>query len=346
MSDHNPEVWEQQGPFLLHETGAAYREFDHDVTTGDTFMSALTQKASESHRSAADEALEESAWLASTTATQTANGVQPAFSGKPSRLTADEITLMLGRMPPTAALTWLLASPQSWQATAAALLCEPGARRSISIHGTPMAFPSYVRLLSRLCREAAEQAEAEVRDETAGSAGTEAAPRPTPALSYLPQAVGEAEAPRTSVSYILWIQQALNRADNAKLIEDGKTGPATRAAVAHFQRLHGLHVDGTVGPDTEKALAAASNMQLPTSGAVQSSPATSHAVYANWSDADDRRKGRNPRDQVIGGQASTTGVVSDIFGPGHPPSIPAERYTVLGNFKIEGEARALNTVTF
>ena len=157
-----------------------------------------------------------------------------------------------------------------------------------------MAFPSYMRLLSRLCREAAEQAEAEVRDETAGSAGTEAAPRPTPALSYLPQAVGEAEAPRTSVSYILWIQQALNRADNAKLIEDGKTGPATRAAVAHFQRLHGLHVDGTVGPDTEKALAAASNMQPPTSGAVQSSPATSHAVYANWSDADDRRKGAIP----------------------------------------------------
>ena len=52
------------------------------------------------------------------------------------------------------------------------------------------------------------------------------------------------------------MQAALNVIDGAKLDVDGKYGPATRAAVEKFQRLHGLAVDGWAGVNTNDALRA------------------------------------------------------------------------------------------
>jgi peptidoglycan hydrolase-like protein with peptidoglycan-binding domain len=52
------------------------------------------------------------------------------------------------------------------------------------------------------------------------------------------------------------MQAALNMIDRAKLDVDGKYGPATRAAVEEFQRLHGLRVDGWAGVNTNEALRA------------------------------------------------------------------------------------------
>lgn len=49
------------------------------------------------------------------------------------------------------------------------------------------------------------------------------------------------------------IQRALN-ARGARLAVDGTTGPATRTAIARFQRAHQLAADGRVGPATGKAL--------------------------------------------------------------------------------------------
>lgn len=51
------------------------------------------------------------------------------------------------------------------------------------------------------------------------------------------------------------IQRALNAAGaSPKLVEDGKTGPKTVAAIKSFQTAHGLTPDGIAGPKTKTAL--------------------------------------------------------------------------------------------
>jgi putative chitinase len=50
------------------------------------------------------------------------------------------------------------------------------------------------------------------------------------------------------------IQDALNRAINAGLAEDGVSGPLTMAKVREFQQRNGLAVDGVVGPITAAKL--------------------------------------------------------------------------------------------
>ena len=113
-----------------------------------------------------------------------------AFSPEPSRLTTDEVAIIFGRAPAVAALHWLLSSPELHQATLAALL-GGAERRSIRIHGSDMPVPYYLRLVSRLFHEAAEQSEALVEDATAGRAQTEAARAGMPSLSYEKQAGGD-----------------------------------------------------------------------------------------------------------------------------------------------------------
>jgi hypothetical protein len=54
MPEYNPQVWEQEGPFLLHESGVAERELDREFPVGDTFITAPTQEAPESQRSETD----------------------------------------------------------------------------------------------------------------------------------------------------------------------------------------------------------------------------------------------------------------------------------------------------
>src|SRR5262249_34705241 len=65
-----------------------------------------------------------------------------------------------------------------------------------------------------------------------------------------------------------------------------------------------------------------------------SAAAPTRSRYAAWSDANDRAKGRNPRDQVINGRSvSSRNVLT------YPPIAGSnERIFVLKNFKIDGAA--------
>src|SRR5262249_56555007 len=57
--------------------------------------------------------------------------------------------------------------------------------------------------------------------------------------------------------YMRWVQRALNDVLGLRLPVNGVADAATRSAIRSFQQREGLPADGTVGPDTERALIAA-----------------------------------------------------------------------------------------
>lgn len=82
--------------------------------------------------------------------------------------------------------------------------------------------------------------------------------------------LGDSEVSRASAEYVRWVQGALNRLIGARLKVDGKSGPVTRASIQEFQRRNGIHVDGDVGPETERALIARGAGLPPGTGAAPS----------------------------------------------------------------------------
>jgi outer membrane protein OmpA-like peptidoglycan-associated protein len=86
--------------------------------------------------------------------------IRPALSREHASLPADEMTVVLGHLPASLVLHQLLHSPAMRQATMASILGK-GARRSVRLHGASVSIPDYLRIVSRLCGEVAEQAEAE-----------------------------------------------------------------------------------------------------------------------------------------------------------------------------------------
>jgi V8-like Glu-specific endopeptidase len=77
---------------------------------------------------------------------------------EPESLTSDEIIAVLGDKPAAAVLHWLLGAREPQQSMLAALLGRSH-RRVVRLRGSEIPLGTYLRLLSRLCREAAEQAE-------------------------------------------------------------------------------------------------------------------------------------------------------------------------------------------
>ena len=95
--------------------------------------------------------------------------IRPAMSAEHAGLPANEVTLILGRMPATLVLHQLLHSPQMRRATLASLLGK-AARRSVRFNGSDVSTAAYLRMVSRLCREVAEQTEAPASEfETPGT---------------------------------------------------------------------------------------------------------------------------------------------------------------------------------
>jgi hypothetical protein len=161
--------------------------------------------------------------------------IRPALSPAHAHLTADEIAVSFGRLPAIVALHQALASPEPQRAALAILLGNAG-RRSTRMHGSDVAIPSYLRLLSRLCREAAEHGEQELEQKSA-------------ATSAIRDLMGGCAGPD-----VREVQKALNSRAKAGLSPDGDFGPLTRTAVINFQRANQLQVDGIVGPQTRHAL--------------------------------------------------------------------------------------------
>jgi len=89
-------------------------------------------------------------------------GIRSAMAPEHANLSANEITLVLGRIPATLVLHRLVHSPEMRQATLASFLGR-AARRSVKLNGSDISIPNYFRMVSRLCREVAEQSEAEFK---------------------------------------------------------------------------------------------------------------------------------------------------------------------------------------
>jgi hypothetical protein len=98
------------------------------------------------------------------------SAIRPALSPEHAKLPANEITLVLGHMPASLVLHQLLGSPAMRQATVASILGS-GARRSVRVNGVDVSIPAYLRVISRLCREAAGEGETALASEIAGEAG-------------------------------------------------------------------------------------------------------------------------------------------------------------------------------
>ena len=82
---------------------------------------------------------------------------------------------------------------------------------------------------------------------------------PSSASRSAPSSVGETaawghETGAAGRDEVAWIQSSLNQVMGSGLAVDGVIGPATRAAIAAFQRREGLGIDGIAGPITKAAL--------------------------------------------------------------------------------------------
>ena len=85
-----------------------------------------------------------------------------------------------------------------------------------------------------------------------------------------------------STEYMRWVQGTLNDLLGLQLPTHGVADAATRSAVRSFQQQTGLPADGTIGPDTERALVAAradgaapaTSASMPTAPGMMGSPAS------------------------------------------------------------------------
>jgi hypothetical protein len=205
--------WEQEGPFLLGESGESAGEF------GGGAERETSYEASEGER-----------WPAESPAADPYDHPRPAVAPASAELTPNEIGVLFGRKPAIVSLHWLLASPDLQQATLASLLGKTG-RRSIRVRGRDISLPRYLRLLSRLSRELAEQTEQELGTSTGWQSETESGEM---ALSGSVGRNGQ-----NARDDVLAIQRLINAklpSGLSPLAEDGLCGSMTILAIEQYQR--------------------------------------------------------------------------------------------------------------
>jgi len=145
--------------FETMETEVPQSEAEFEASEFETQMEAETFSGGFDRHRGLDEA-------ASETVSETEMEIDPyasvrsAIAPEHANLSANELTVILGGRPAALVLHQLVHSPQMRHATLASLLGK-AARRSVRVHGRDLPIPAYLRLVSRLCREAAEHAEAE-----------------------------------------------------------------------------------------------------------------------------------------------------------------------------------------
>ena len=106
--------------------------------------------------------VERNTWRADSRELDPYAAIRSAMAPEHVDLPANEVTKILGRTPATLVLHQLLNSPVTQQVMLASLLGKHG-RRSVRVDGSDLSIPAYLRLVSRLCTEVAEQSEAEFK---------------------------------------------------------------------------------------------------------------------------------------------------------------------------------------
>lgn len=261
-----------EGPFLLesigeeagaqeaqYEAGAPYEaEAEHEVEARDeaaaqesgipmpaeALSSPDSQESAAIGRSSPGDSLEIDPYA----------GIRPALSPEHASLEANEVTLVLGRMPAALVLHQLINSPQLRQAASASLLGKAG-RRSVRVNGSDIPIPTYLRLVSHLCREVAGESEMEL---TGVTPSRETAPQQEQLVmpgqkNTLSGSVGRKGVGKNQPDDVKLVQHLLNfnlPVPPAPITENGIVDASTISAIEAYQRviLGVKSPDGLVGP--------------------------------------------------------------------------------------------------
>jgi outer membrane protein OmpA-like peptidoglycan-associated protein len=231
--------------------------------------------------------VERNSWRADSQELDPYAAIRSAMAPEHVDLPANEVTKILGRTPATLVLHQLLNSPVTQQVILASLLGKHG-RRSVRVDGSDLSIPAYLRLVSHLCTEVAEQSEQELGGHstppTLGSVQEDQSEvayphvdEPRPPASWLEitpgrvqgwppstghpllrrgsrgESVREAQIKLNSVHQSNLAKSAAGL-EGAPLVLDGIFGPLTYKVVVSFQRqafpADPGQWDGVIGPKT------------------------------------------------------------------------------------------------
>lgn len=207
--------------------------------------------------------------------------IRPGLPPEHAALGGDELTVLVGRRPTLIALHQMLASPQPQMAALAALLGKAG-RRSLRLDGKDVPIPAYLRRLSRMCHEAAEQSETEFPGDAPGWGGgpeQEQQVGPSSRKKTIGASVG-----RKGVNHpddVILVQHLLNSnlpVPSIPLSENGIIDGSTISAIENYENriLGSKSPDGRVDPGgrTFLSLAADKLSFLPHRCQPQAGPST------------------------------------------------------------------------
>ncbi len=192
------------------------------------------------------------------------SAIRPGLPPEHAALGEDELTVIVGRQPTLIALHQMLGSPQPQMAALAALLGKAG-RRSMRLDGADVPIPAYLRRLSRMCREAADQSETEFPGDAPGWEGApqqEQQVAPSGGTKTISASVGRKGV--NSPDDVSLVQRLLNSnlpVPPAPLLDNGIIDGSTISAIETYQKkiLGSKSPDGRVDPKGQTFLSLAAD---------------------------------------------------------------------------------------